>query len=172
LKPDPHEQERWRAVFARLPRPLIGLCWRSGLTGGARAVQYAPLEAWAEFLRDVEGTPVCAQYDGSADEIAALSRLSGRDIVVPQGIDQKQDLDRAAALFTALDVMVSAPTAVSWLAASVGVTTLKVLYDTSWTSFGERFEPFAPTARCLMPARRGDWTDVFARARKAIGQLA
>ena len=171
LKPDPREQERWRTAFAPLPRPLIGLCWRSGLTGGARAVQYAPLEAWAEFLRNVEGTPICAQYDGTADEIAALSRLSGRDILVPQGIDQKQDLDRAAALFSTLDVMVSAPTAVSWLGASVGVTTLKILYDTSWTSFGECFEPFAPVARCLMPARRGDWADVLAQARRAISRL-
>jgi Flp pilus assembly protein TadD len=171
LKPDPREQERWRAAFAHLPRPLIGVCWRSGLVGGARAVQYAPLEAWAEFVRDAQGTPVSTQYDGTPEEIAALSRMSGRDIVVPQGIDQKQELDRAAALFSALDVMVSAPTAVSWLGAGIGVTTLKILYDTSWTSFGERFEPFAPAARCLMPARRGDWADAFAQARAAISRL-
>ena len=168
---DLFEYDRWRANFAALARPLIGVCWRSGLTGGARAVQYAPLEAWAAFLRDAEGTPVCAQYDATTDEISELSRLSGRDIVVPQGIDQKQELDRAAALFSALDVMVSAPTAVSWLAASVGVATLKILYDTSWTSFGESYEPFAPAARTLMPARRGDWADVFAQAREAITRL-
>jgi tetratricopeptide (TPR) repeat protein len=171
LIPDPAERERWQAAFAGLPRPLIGVCWRSGLMGGARAVQYAPQEAWASFLRDVPGTPVCAQYDAMPEEIAALSAMCGRRIVAPEGIDQKQELDRAVALFSALDAMISAPTAVSWLSAAAGLPTLKVLYDTSWTSFAERYEPFAPAARCLMPAERGDWMDVFAQAREAISSL-
>lgn len=164
LKPDAMEQARWRAAFFDLPRPLIGVCWRSGLRGGARAVQYAPLEAWAQFLRDAQGTPICAQYDATGEEITSLSNMCGRTVFAPQGIDQKQELDRAAAMSSVMDFVVSAPTAVSWLSAALGVPTLKVLYDTSWTSFGESFEPFAPAARCLMPARRGDWADVFAQA--------
>ena len=51
------------------------------------------------------------------DEIAALEAISGRKIIVPQGIDQKNELDRACAMLSALDLVVSAPTAVSWLAA-------------------------------------------------------
>jgi len=171
LIPDAMEQARWRGALSRLPRPLIGICWRSGLKGGARAVQYAPLESWAEFLRGVPATPVSAQYDAVPEEIAQLSALSGRDIFVAPGIDQKHELDRAAALFSVLDAMVSAPTAVSWLAAAAGTTTLKVLYDTSWTSLGERHEPFAPAALCLMPRQRGDWSDVFEQAAEAIGSL-
>ena len=171
LEADGMEQARWRAALFDSPRPLVGICWRSGSTGGARAVQYAPLEAWAQFLRDVPATPVCAQYDASPEEIARLSALSGREIFVPQGIDQKYELDRAAALCSVLDAMVSAPTAVSWLASAVGTTTLKVLYDTSWTAFGERHEPFAPAALCLMPERRGDWADVFEQAIEAIKSL-
>ena len=44
------------------------------------------------------------------EEIAALEALSGRRILVPQGIDQKTELDRAAALMAALDAVVTAPT--------------------------------------------------------------
>ena len=44
--------------------------------------------------------------------------------------------------------VVSAPTAVSWLAAGVGTPTYKVLYDTSWTALGQTYEPFAPA--CLL----------------------
>ena len=40
-------------------------------------------------------------------------------------------------MLSALDVLVSAPTAVSWLAAGVGVERSKILYDTSWTAFGQ-----------------------------------
>ncbi len=163
LRPDPAEAERWRAVFAALPRPLIGVCWRSGLRGGHRAIQYAPLEAWAAFIRDLPGTAICAQYDATDDEIATLSAMSGRKVAMPQGIDQKNDLDRAAAMLSRLDAVASAPTAVSWLAAAAGVPTYKILYDTSWTSFGQSYEPFAPSALCMMPRRRGDWTDVFAQ---------
>ncbi len=171
LKPDEAEQTHWRAEFAGLPRPLIGICWRSGSTGGARAVQYAPLQAWADFLRSVPGTVISAQYDGAPEEVGALVAASGKLIIVPQGIDQKQELDRTCALFSVFDAMVSAPTAVSWLSAGVGVPTAKVLYDTSWTSFGQNFEPFAPAAHCMMPAQRDDWADTFAQTLTLISKL-
>jgi tetratricopeptide (TPR) repeat protein len=170
LRPDPTEVDRWHQVFADWPRPLIGLCWRSGKTGGGRAVQFAPLERWAEFARALPGTAVCVQYDAQEKEVAALRALSGRDVVVPAGLDQKNELDRTAAMLSALDAVVSAPTAVSWLAAAVGIDTYKVLYDTSWTAFGQRFEPFAPKARCVMPRAAGDWADVFAQASAALNR--
>ena len=108
------------------------------------------------------------QYDASAEEIAELEALSGRTIHVPPGIDQKQELDRACALLAALDAVVSAPTAVSWLAAGAGTPTFKVLYDTSWTAFGQGIEPFAPACRCIMPDAPGDWARVFAKAAAAL----
>ena len=156
LVPDAAEVACWR-----MDRPVIGICWRSGKTGGHRALQYAPLAAWAAFIREWPGAVVSVQYDASAEEIAELERLSGREIVVPQGIDQKNELDRACALLASLDAVVSAPTAVSWLAAAAGTPTYKILYDTSWTCFGEAYEPFAPACACVMPKTRGDWTDCF-----------
>ncbi len=158
LVPDAQERAQWRAAFG----PAIGICWRSGKGGGHRALQYAPLEAWAAFLRDCPQTVVSVQYDATPEEIERLEALSGRRILVPQGIDQKNELDRACALLAALDAVVSAPTAVSWLAAAAGVATFKVLYDTSWTSFGETYEPLAPSCACVMPQQRGDWSRVFA----------
>jgi len=168
LRPDAAEAGRWRSFFADAPRPLIGLCWRSGSVGGHRALQYAPLEAWAAFVRTLPGSIVCAQYDASDAEIAALNRMSGRDILVPSAIDQKNELDRTAAMLSTFDAVASAPTAVSWLAAASGVITCKILYDTSWTSFGQAYEPFAPRALCMMPRTRGDWADAFAQAETAI----
>lgn len=171
LTADPDEVARWQAAFADLPRPLVAFCWRSGSTGGARAVQYAPLAAWAALVRDMPGTAVVAQYDARDDEIAALQTMGGRVLAVPDGIDQKQELDRTAALLSVCDAVVSAPTAVSWLAAGLGLPTFKLLYDTSWTSFGQSYEPFAPSARCLMPAARGNWAEVFAQSLAAIRAL-
>jgi ADP-heptose:LPS heptosyltransferase len=140
--------------------------------GGARNVQFAPLEAWGEFLRDLPGSIVSAQYDAAPEEIAALEAMSGRKIIVPQAIDQKTELDRACAMLSTLDSVVTGPTAVAWLAAGAGVSTLKILYDTSWTNFGESFEPFAPSCVCAMPRKRGDWRDAFAQASNAIRALS
>jgi len=169
LLPDAQERARWRSVFEKNGRKIVGISWRSGrFDGGDRALQYAPLKAWAEFMRGVDATFVCAQYAHAEEEIAALQRLSGRQIVVPQGLDQKQELDRTCAMLSALDVLVSAPTAVSWLAAGAGVRTLKLMYDHSWTAMGQDHEPFAPACECVCPVSPGDWPDVFQQAAKKL----
>ena len=149
-----------------MPAPLPGAGSRK--SGGHRSIQYAPLEAWGEFLRQTDRTFVCVQYDAMPDEIAELERMSGRKIIVPQDIDQKNELDRASALLAALDTVITAPTAVSWLAAGVGTPTLKVLYNMSWTALGQHYEPFAPACACVMPAQRGDWRDVFAQVKAKL----
>jgi Flp pilus assembly protein TadD len=165
LVPDAAEVAHWKTEFGE---NAVGICWRSGKSGGHRSIQYAPLESWGAALRDMPGTLVSVQYDATQEEVAELEALSGRTIVVPQGIDQKNELDRAAALMAALDAVVTAPTAVSWLAAAVGTRTFKILYDTSWTALGQAYEPFAPSCVCVMPRARGDWADVFAQVVKAL----
>jgi Flp pilus assembly protein TadD len=167
LKPDPCETARWKLAFGD---GAIGICWRSGKLGGHRSLGFASLEQWGAFLRGVEAPIVCVQYDGAADEIAQLEAISGRKILVPQGIDQKNELDRAASLMAALKLVVSAPTAVSWLSAGAGVPTLKILYDQSWTALGQDHEPFAPACRCVMPDVYGDWAAVFEKAARFTAQ--
>jgi hypothetical protein len=172
LVPDAGEKARWRAIFESTgPGPYFGICWRSGNLAGHRTLQYAPLKAWADFLRDTPGTVVCAQYDALAGEVAQLEEMSGKQIVVPRGVDQKNEIDRACAMLAVLDAVISAPTAVSWQAAALGVPTGKVLYDTSWTSFGKSHEPFAPSCECLTPRTRGDWASGFEKARALISRL-
>ena len=66
-------------------------------------------------------------------------------------------------MLLALKALVSAPTAVSWLAAGAGLRTFKLLYGDVWTAMGQSHEPFAPSCECIVPAERGDWADVFKR---------
>ena len=165
LVPDAEEVSRWKNSFGE---NAVGICWRSGKLGGHRSLGFAPLEAWGYFLRQIDAPIVSVQYDGAPAEIAALESLSGRKIIVPEGIDQKNELDRACALMTALGSVVSAPTAVSWLSAGAGVPTLKLLYGLNWTALGQMHEPFAPACRCVMPEQTGDWDDVFRQAAAII----
>lgn len=171
LVPDSQERAHWKNIFAGLgAAPAIGICWRSSKLGGHRSIQFAPPEAWGAFLRDLPGALVSCQYDATPEEIAFLEQASGRKIFVPPSLDQKNELDRTAAMLSALDRLVSAPTAVAWLAAGVGVKTLKLHYYKSWTNFGLDYEPFAPACVCVRPERPGDWDEVFARAAKVIAQ--
>lgn len=164
LKPDGLQMAVWGGALAGVGQgPFIGVCWRSGKSGGHRSLQYAPLEAWAAFIARLPGVVVNAQYDATDEEIETLSALAGRPILTIDGLDQKNELDRTAALLASLDAVVTAPTAVSWLAAGVGVDTYKVLYDTSWTALGQTYEPFGPACELMMPATRGDWADLFAK---------
>ena len=112
------ESGRWTA---------IGICWRSGKIG--RPSQRAICAAGS--LGRIPARPAAArivscQYDATAEEIAALEAISGRKIFVPPGLDQKNELDRTAAMLSALDMLVSAPTAVSWLGAGAGHSHLEV----------------------------------------------
>jgi Tfp pilus assembly protein PilF len=169
LDADEIETLNWqRTLSSAAEGPFIGICWRSGKLTSGRALNYAPLKDWAAFIRDMPGSPVCVQYDAMPEEIDMLGELSGKVVVVPGGIDQKQELDRTCALLFALDAVVSAPTAVCWLSAGAGVPTFKILRDPAWTSFGCDYEPFAPVAQCLVPDKVGDWTDGFAKARAAL----
>jgi len=97
--------------------------------------------------------------------------MSGRKILVPEKLDQKNELDRTCAMLAALDVVITAPTAVSWLAAGAGVSTLKLLAGPVWTAMGQSYEPFAPTCKCLSAAQTGDWADVFRQASAALTKL-
>jgi hypothetical protein len=74
-------------------------------------------------------------------------------------------------MIATLDAVVSAPTAVSWIAGGLGVPTFKILYNNSWTSFRESYEPFAPSCRCMMPKASGDWSDAFAQTVSALSPL-
>jgi tetratricopeptide (TPR) repeat protein len=171
LDPDEIEVLDWQSAFSRVGEaPFIGVCWRSGKMTDGRARNFAPIELWANLLRALPGTPVCLQYDATPEEVEKLGALSGKSVIVPDSIDQKNELDRVAALLSALDVVICAPTAVSWLAAGVGVPTFKLLRDKGWTSFATGAEPFAPAARCIVPEHPGDWADCIAKAKVEISR--
>ena len=169
LDADEIETLNWQRTLSSVAEgPFVGICWRSGKLTSGRALNFAPLKDWAAFIRDMPGVPVCVQYDATPEEIDMLGEMSGKTVVVPGGIDQKQELDRACALVSALDAVVSAPTAVCWLSAGAGVPTYKIQRDAAWTSFGCDHEPFAPAAHCITPDVAGDWAGGFQKALTAL----
>jgi tetratricopeptide (TPR) repeat protein len=172
LRPDLKESRAFRAWLASLgDKPCVGICWRSGKLSGQRALQFAPRSAWGDFLASVDASLISLQYDATESELAELSAAAGRPIMIPPGLDQKNELDRLAALIAGLDAVVTAPTAVSALAPALGAPTLKVLFDRSWTSLGRAFEPLSPACRLVRPDKPGDWAQTFAHAGELLSAI-
>jgi Flp pilus assembly protein TadD len=169
LKPDPDERARWMDWRKDLGPRAIGISWRSGVSGGLRDSQYAPLARWAQFIGKMDAIPVVAQYGAEPAEIATLEALSGKTLIVPPGLDQKDELDRTAAMLSTLDAVVSAPTAVASISGALGVPTYKVLHYRSWTSLGADREPFMPAVMCVMPPHAGQWRQVFEQVLSRLG---
>ena len=165
--------DAWRdfahTLRAAGPAPYIGVCWRSGNLSGQRALQFAPFEDWTRFARDLPGTLVSLQYDATPDELDAFA-AEGRPLFVPP-FDQKNEIDRLCALTAALDLVVTAPTAVSAISSAVGTQTLKILFDRSWTALGQPYEPLAPACLHMRPDRPGNWADAFAKAREKVAEI-
>ena len=142
--------------FRRLAGPPSASAGAAARRGGHRALQYAPLRAWADFL----ARP--ARHDRLRRNMTRRPKKSPswkRSAAARSSCRRARPEERTGPHLrhaVGAGCVVSAPTAVSWLAAAAGVPTLKILYDTSWTSFGQTYEPFAPSCLCMMPddARR------------------
>lgn len=170
LVPEPHEAAKWQSWRGALAGKAIGICWRSGLSGGLRDSQYAPLARWAQFIGKLDAEIVVAQYDAQPVEIATLEALSGKSLHVPPDLDQKLELDRTTAMLSVLDAVVSAPTAVASMSGALGIPTYKALHLCSWTSMGADREPFLPAVRCIQPPHAGQWRVVFEKILSLLSQ--
>ena len=168
LVPDADEVARWKSVFGdRRHRHLLAQ------RQVAAAIAPCNMRRWRpgrDFLRDIDRPAVVSvQYDATPDEIAELERLSGRKIIVPQGIDQKNELDRACRpaggagcggqradrrVLAGGRRRVRRPT--------------RCCTTPAGPRWARRYEPFAPACRCVMPQQRGDWADVFAQAQAKL----
>lgn len=130
----------WRARLAALPGkgPLIGLCWRTGLSSGRRDRLQAAPELLAPLLALPDARFVSLQIGARPDELATLGRLAGRPVASFDDLDLAHDLEQVMALVAVLDLVVSVGTWIAPLAGAVGtrVAYLAGLRD-YWTLGGD-----------------------------------
>lgn len=141
---------RWRD---RLPKAglSVGICWRSGLRGGHRDGAYSHLRDWAGLAAIPGVRLVTLQYDDAAAEIADFEAATGHTILRWPDLDLRDDLEEVAALTTALDLVISAPTAVAELTAALGVPCwrLTVGEGGDWSMLGTGVRPWFPAQRVI-----------------------
>lgn len=157
LKPDPVRVAEFRRQLAALPGKKVGLCWRSMMLGAKRAKYFSAIDQWGPVLQTPGITFVNIQYGNCADELARAQDAFGITIHQIEGLDLKNDIDGVAALCAALDLVVSAPTAVAAIAGAVGTKTWFVTAGRTWPQLGTKEYPWYADTYVYWPEKFADW---------------
>lgn len=175
LAADPSRVAYWRERLAQSgDRLKVGICWRSSLRKGERHRLYSLLTEWGDIFK-VQGVQfVNLQYDECSAEIREAEEKFGITIGVFPEVDLRNDIDETAALTSAMDLVISARTAVAEIAASLGVRTLRIDDRmTQWTSLGTDRMPWHPSLRWFKQEVDGDWTAPLSHVAAALkGRVA
>jgi tetratricopeptide (TPR) repeat protein len=171
LVSDAVEVASWRAWLRSLGSgPKVGLCWRSSVVDPIRSELYFSLDVMLAAIGSGTATYVSLLYVDGADEIDATLRETGTRVHTPPALDQREELDRVAALISCLDVVVTVDCAVCGIAAATGVPTIRL--SASYFALANGRDAFFGN---LFPCRDGDQafdrSDVLRRAALKLGDL-
>jgi Flp pilus assembly protein TadD len=172
IVPDPARVEEFRARLAKLPGKKVGICWRSMMLGAKRAKYFSAIDGWAPLLKTPGVSFINLQYGDCAEELACAAEAHGAVIHQMDGLDLRDDIDGAAALSAALDLVLSAPTAAAATAASVGTEVWFVTAGRAWPQLGTDEYPWYAKTRVLWPEKFGDWSSLMPRVASELAQFA
>ncbi|HUO28908.1 MAG TPA: tetratricopeptide repeat protein [Bryobacteraceae bacterium] len=175
LRPDPERVAYWRREVAALGDGVkAGICWRSGMIGGLRRLHATELKQWGEVLAVPGVRFVNLQYDDCAAELEDAMARFGVEIHAMPGIDLKQDLDDAAALTAALDLVISVATSVADMAGALGkpIWMPSLASQGNWYTMGQSFVPWFPSTRRYTRMWDQPWEDILRRVAADLAGLA
>lgn len=173
LKPDPERLAYWRNRLATLGSGhKVGICWRSMARGAARDMHYTRLSEWRPILTTPGVVFVNLQYDECGAELAAARQDFGVEIHRMEEVDLLNDLDQAAALTGALDLVISPATSVAAMAGAIGVPVWRLQTGNTWDTFGADHVPWYPNMRLFIRALNEDWSGTLALVSRELASWA
>jgi Flp pilus assembly protein TadD len=160
------EPERTRKWAARIGAAgfKIGIVWQGNPNPEVDIARSMPLAAFAP-LAAIAGVRLISLQKGYGVEQLADLPAGMRVEMLGDDFDAGPDgFVDAAAVMTALDLVVTCDTSVAHLAGALGRPTWVALKrDAEWRWLRDRDDsPWYPTMRLFRQTRRGDWSDVFA----------
>lgn len=170
LVPDAARVAEFKARLSKFgPGPFVGICWRSMMLGAKRSKYYSALDHWGPIFSVPGATFVNVQYGDVSSELSRAVEMHGVDVKTIDGLDLKNDIDGAAALSAALDLVISAPTAAAATAASVGSEVWFLTAGRTWPQLGTDAFPWYRSTRVFSPETFADWQTLMPRV---AGELA
>lgn len=172
LFPDPARVAYWKARLAELgPGPKVGICWRSSVTNSFRSLYYTSLDQWGPIFAVPGIHFINLQYDECTAELEGARQNFGVTLHAFDEVDLFNDLDEAAALTKAMDLVITAGTAASGLAAAQGVPTWEISFGTTWVSLGTDYVPWLPSQRLFMRRWDQPWEEIIATVAEQLKTL-
>jgi tetratricopeptide (TPR) repeat protein len=149
LKPCPVRSAQWKALFKDQGKPVIGIAWSGGIPKTGSKFRRASLEDWLPVFAAIDAHWVCLQYKDASEEIAAFKKKYPHvDIAQYPWATLTKDYDDTAALVSALDCVISVPTAVVHLAAALGTKTMAMHAERKCWKFHAGL-PFHPDVKLI-----------------------
>jgi tetratricopeptide (TPR) repeat protein len=162
LTPDPARVAEYKAKLAEGgPGLKVGICWRSMMLDAKRSKYYSALDQWGELLHTPGVRFVNLQYGDCSEELARAEDMHGIKIESIDGLNLKDDIDGAAALSVAVDLVISAPTAAAGLAGAVGTEVWFLTAGRTWPQLGTDEFPWYRKTRVFTPNKFGDWASLL-----------
>ncbi|HEV2563152.1 MAG TPA: tetratricopeptide repeat protein [Rhizomicrobium sp.] len=173
LEPDAARVGEFRKRLEALgPGPYVGVCWRSMMLSVKRRKYYSALDMWGPILKTPGVTFVNVQYGDCREELARAREMHGVKIHESDDLNLKDDIDGAAALCAALDLLISAPTAAAATAAGVGTEVWFLTAGRTWPQLGTDHYPWYRASRVMSPAAFGDWNALMPQVGAALSAFA
>jgi len=175
LVADPQRVTYWRERFAGIGGGLkVGFCWRSSRLKGERAFEYTSLSQWGPIFAVPGVHFVNLQYDECMNELDQARSEFGVTLHHFSEVDMFDDLDETAALMKALDLVISAQTAVSALAGALGMPCWQMSQGLDWTALGAENNPWYPTMKCFRRTWEQPWSEIIEQIARELrrGALA
>lgn len=139
----------------------IGICWRSGLLTNEREINYIPLSQWQTIFSIPNAIFINLQYGECEDELNEAEDIFNKKIHRWPFIDLKNDLESTFTLIDQLDLVITADTAVSPIAFSIGKPTLTFMNELGWTNLGEELYPWSCNMIPFTPKKDAPLKDVL-----------
>lgn len=169
LAADPERRAAFRARLEALgPGPYVGVCWRSMVMDTNRRKYFSPMEMWRPVLSVPGVTFVNLQYGECRAELALAREKLGVTIHNFEDLNLKDDLDGAAALTDACDLVLSAPTSTAAMAGALGKEIWFLLAGNVWPQLGTDHYPWYRNSRVFCCEKFADWDPLMPRMREAL----
>lgn len=160
LTAEASEVAGWKQRMSDTPGRKVGVVWAGNPKYAVDYRRSMPVE-WVKDLAAVSDVTVYSLQFGAAAE--AFATLAG-----PKFVDLSHELDdfmHNAAIFSAMDLIVTVDTSAAHLAGALGLPVWTMIPESNdWRWLTEREDsPWYPTMRLFRQATDGDWASVMKR---------
>lgn len=170
LQADTKAIEEWRRrLHTYGPGSKIGVSWRSQSILPHKEPFMMTVDEVIRAASIPGAILINLQYDDCREELDLLERRTGVRVQNFTDLNQKNEIDRVAALIRALDAVVSAGTSVAALAGALGVPLWQFsTYPDPRATFGTSYTPWFPRVHFIERRWPSDWTATIGRIRHEL----